>query len=121
MNSGIISCIFPTIPKSATLKIGASASLLTATIVSEEVIPTRCWIAPEIPNAMYSVGATVFPDWPTCCGWGNQPRSTRALEPETVPSNSLASSSTSLKFSLLPIPRPTETRIWAFSMLMGYR
>src|SRR6266511_3896731 len=32
-------------------KMGASPSLLTATIVLEVCIPARCWIAPEIPTA----------------------------------------------------------------------
>ncbi len=42
----------PTIPKSATRKIGALGSELIATITRELSIPTRCWIAPEIPTAM---------------------------------------------------------------------
>lgn len=41
----------PTIPKSATWKIGACLSLFTAIIKSESSIPATCWIAPEIPNA----------------------------------------------------------------------
>jgi hypothetical protein len=27
-------------------------------------MPTLCWIAPEIPAARYSFGATVLPVWP---------------------------------------------------------
>ena len=42
----------PTIPKSASSKIGASGSLLMATIVFEVCMPARCWIAPEMPTAM---------------------------------------------------------------------
>ena len=38
-------------PKSATWKIGASSSLLIATIVFESFMPARCWIAPEMPSA----------------------------------------------------------------------
>ena len=41
-------------PKSATLKIGASGSLLIATITLESFMPAKCWIAPEMPAAMYS-------------------------------------------------------------------
>src|SRR5579862_5026693 len=41
----------PTMPKSARAKIGASASLLMATIVLAVCMPARCWIAPEIPTA----------------------------------------------------------------------
>ena len=41
----------PTRPKSATWKIGASSSLLIATINLESFIPARCWIAPEMPIA----------------------------------------------------------------------
>jgi len=39
------------VTKSATSKIGASGSLLIATIVREPFMPTRCWIAPEMPSA----------------------------------------------------------------------
>ena len=41
----------PTSPKSAISKIGASASLLIATIVPASLMPVRCWIAPEMPIA----------------------------------------------------------------------
>ena len=42
----------PTMPYVATLKIGASGSLLIATMTFDEPIPARCWIAPETPHAM---------------------------------------------------------------------
>jgi hypothetical protein len=35
----------------AILKIGASPSLLMATITFESFIPETCWMAPEIPMA----------------------------------------------------------------------
>ena len=57
--AGTISNRSPVMPKSAISKIGASGSLLIATIVREPFIPTRCWMAPEIPSATYSFGATV--------------------------------------------------------------
>jgi len=41
----------PTTPKSEMAKIGASASLLMATIVLDVCMPARCWIAPEMPTA----------------------------------------------------------------------
>ena len=41
----------PQIPYVATLKIGASGSLLIATITFDEPIPARCWMAPEMPQA----------------------------------------------------------------------
>ena len=44
-------CRSPTTPKSTSSKIGASSSLLTATIVFEVCMPARCWIAPEMPLA----------------------------------------------------------------------
>src|SRR2546426_6827296 len=56
----------PTIPRSENSKIGAFASLLIATMFSEPCIPTLCWIAPEMPAARYSFGATVLPVWPIC-------------------------------------------------------
>lgn len=41
----------PTTPKSATSKIGASSSLLIATMVLAVCMPARCWMAPEMPTA----------------------------------------------------------------------
>ena len=38
-------------------------------------MPTRCWIAPEMPSATYSFGATVWPELPTCRSIGSQPAS----------------------------------------------
>ena len=49
---GTTSCRSPTTPKSAYSKIGAFGSLLIATITPEPCMPTLCWIAPEIPQAM---------------------------------------------------------------------
>src|SRR3989344_3566873 len=63
---------------SATLKIGASGSLLIATITLESFMPAKCWMAPEIPAAMYSCGATNLPVWPTCQSLGAEPASTAA-------------------------------------------
>ena len=56
----------PTMPRSENSKIGALASLLIATMFSEDCMPTLCWIAPEMPAARYSFGATVLPVWPIC-------------------------------------------------------
>src|SRR5690606_17743893 len=56
----------PTRPTSAISKIGASGSLLIATIVPASLMPVRCWIAPEMPTARYSSGAMILPVWPTC-------------------------------------------------------
>ena len=41
----------PTMPRSENSKIGALESLLIATMFSELIIPTLCWIAPEMPAA----------------------------------------------------------------------
>ena len=51
VSSGTILNRSPTRPMSATWKIGASSSLLMATMVFESFIPARCWIAPEMPIA----------------------------------------------------------------------
>src|SRR5690606_11687943 len=99
----------PTTPQSAISKIGASGSLLTATMTREVCIPARCWIAPEIPSAMYSCGETVLPVWPTWYWWGQKPASVAARDAPTAPPSRSASSSTSAKFSALPTPRPPET------------
>src|SRR5690606_21266102 len=45
-------CTSPTMPRSATPKIGASWSLLTAMMCLEPFMPTMCWVAPEMPAAM---------------------------------------------------------------------
>ena len=53
------------------LEIGASSSLLTATIVLEVCMPARCWIAPEMPSAMYSCGDTSCRSGPPGTGPGS--------------------------------------------------
>ena len=55
----------PTMPRSAIWKMGASGSLLIATMFFEPFMPTMCWVAPEMPHAIYTVGLTVLPVWPT--------------------------------------------------------
>src|SRR3954451_7567039 len=99
----------PTTPKSASSKIGASGSLLIATIVLDVCMPARCWIAPEMPTAMYSCGDTVTPVWPTCMLCGTQPASTTAREAPTAAPSESASFSMIAKLSALPMPRPPET------------
>ena len=76
------------------VKIGASLSLFIATIYFEEDIPARCWIAPEIPQAIYREGETVLPVCPTCSRCGLHPASTTALEAPTAAPRLSASSST---------------------------
>src|SRR3954467_13345574 len=68
----------PTMPRSENSKIGALASLLIATMFSEDCMPTLCWMAPEMPAARYSFGATVLPVWPIWAAEANQPASTTA-------------------------------------------
>src|SRR5207253_2138295 len=80
-----------------------------ATIMPALCIPTLCWIAPEIPQAMYSFGDTVFPVCPTCVAYGYQPASTTARVAATAPPSATASSSTSANFSGDPRPRPPAT------------
>jgi len=51
------------------LKIGASLSLLIATIVFDVRMPAMCWMAPEMPTATYRLGLTtrpVCPIWSLC-------------------------------------------------------
>jgi hypothetical protein len=42
----------PIIPYCAASNIGASLSVFIATIYFDELIPARCWVAPEIPTAI---------------------------------------------------------------------
>ena len=48
LGAGRIENRSPTTPRSAMRKMGASASLLMATMCFEDDMPARCWIAPEI-------------------------------------------------------------------------
>src|SRR5207342_1042593 len=93
-----------TTPRSENSKIGAFWSLLMARMFSEFCMPTLCWIAPEIPSARYSFGATVLPVCPICAAYGYQPASTTARVAATAPPSAPASSSASLKFSASPSP-----------------
>ena len=45
--------------------IAASGSLLMAIIVAEFSMPFVCWMAPEMPRAMYKSGFTWTPVTPT--------------------------------------------------------
>ena len=45
-----------------------------AMILDDWSIPARCWMAPEMPAAMYRRGRTVVPVWPT---WDSRPISPR--------------------------------------------
>src|SRR5271154_4556820 len=75
INLGTTLWTSPTTPRSATEKMGASWSLLMAMMFFDPFMPTRCWVAPEIPHATYSVGLTVLPVWPTWCEYGTHPAS----------------------------------------------
>ena len=50
ISAGTISKRSPTMPRSATPKIGAWGSALTATTTSAPRMPSRCWMAPEMPK-----------------------------------------------------------------------
>ena len=54
---------------------GASGSVLIATMVLESFIPARCWMAPEMPMPMYSSGAITFPVCPTFIEGNGEDRS----------------------------------------------
>src|ERR1700689_916704 len=103
----------PTTPKSASSNIGASASLLITMMVLEVCMPARCWMAPEMPTAMYSWGDTVLPVWPTWNACGYQPASTTARDAPTAAPSESASCSMIPNPSADPMPRPPETTIEA--------
>lgn len=92
---------------------GASGSLFTATIVRESFIPATCWIAPLIPSATYSSGATTFPVCPTCCSLGASPASTTARDAPTAPPRWSARSRARASPRGLCIPRPAATTTFA--------
>lgn len=107
-----------TTPNRADLKISASGSVFIATMAPEFPHPDKCWAAPEIPNAIYSFGATVLPDNPTCQEAGHQLRSQATRLAPAAPPNKLASSSSSLNCVGPPRPLPPETTMSAVSSLM---
>ncbi|KAH3667176.1 hypothetical protein OGAPHI_002825 [Ogataea philodendri] len=79
-------------------------------MVLASFIPARCWMAPEIPTAMYKSGATTLPVCPTCSELSQKPASTAALEAPMAAFNFSANglmilSNSSLFFN----PRPPET------------
>lgn len=51
--------------KAAGLVETLSGPLLMAIITSDDCMPTRCCTAPEMPQARYILGQTVFPVCPT--------------------------------------------------------
>ncbi len=88
---------------------GAFWSLFMATIVRAPFIPTTCWIAPLMPNAMYSFGATVCPELPICRSIGNQPSSQIGRDAAISAPMALANASACAMFSGALIPRPIAT------------
>ena len=74
----------------------------------EPFMPTMCWVAPEMPAAMYTLGLTTLPVWPTCIEYGTQPASTIARDAPGAPLRSLASCSTISK--LLGLAEATTAR-----------
>jgi len=54
-------------------QMGALTAVLIEMIVSICRKPAMCCELPCIPNAMYNLGETVFPDWPTCMRRGAIP------------------------------------------------
>src|SRR5687767_7141263 len=97
----------PTTPKSTSSKIGASSSLLTATIVFDVCMPARCWMAPEMPLATYSCGETVLPVCPIWEECGYQPESTAARDAPTAAPSESPNASASGKSR--PVPPPPDT------------
>src|SRR5439155_1647559 len=79
----------------------------------DDDMPARCWMAPLMPQAMYSVGETVLPVWPTWYWWSTQPASTTARDAPTAAPMAAARLSTRWKFSGPFNPRPPDTMIWA--------
>lgn len=80
----------------------------------EFFMPTICWLAPEIPKATYSSGATVIPDCPICLLLGSRPFSTRTRVPPISAPTILARIAI-LSMSGCSTPRPTENTILAFA------
>src|SRR5580704_9434478 len=82
-------------------------------IVREPFMPTMCWIAPLMPSARYSLGATVCPEDPTWRSIGSQPESQMGRDAARSPPSVSASCLASSIFFCSLMPRPTDTMISA--------
>ena len=80
-----------------------------ATMVRAPFMPTRCWIAPEMPSATYSFGATVWPELPIWRSIGSQPLSQIGRDAASSAPSAAASCSASARCSWALMPRPTAT------------
>ena len=95
-------------PNVACSNIGASASLLIATMTSARLIPTVWLGAPRTPIAMYSCGSIALPVRPTC----NAPRHPSLVRHATVAhpgAERRARSPAAATPSGPPTPMPTPT------------
>jgi len=89
---------------------GLEVTLLTATISLESFIPAKCCMAPDIPNAIYSSGATTLPVCPTCNEFSAYPASTAARDaPTAAPSASARGYSVEANVSAFFNARPPDT------------
>src|SRR3970040_2254623 len=84
----------------------ASGSALMATMVLAPLIPATCWVAPEMPTAIYRSGLTVLPAWPTCIDEGTQPASVAARAPAQNPDVCRGRIQCTPDRDLLPFPLP---------------
>ena len=96
---------------------GASLSLFTAAISLAPVMPTVCWIWPEMPTPTYRSGAVLAPERPMIRSSPSHSKSARLLvQPTTAPS-AAARSSARARSSRAPKPRPAQTIAGAASRL----
>ena len=88
-----------------------------ATTVRAPFIPTICSICPEMPQAMYRFGLTVWPDNPMRLSTGSQSTSpVNGRDPASVPPSRRASCSSCFRSSMAFTPRPAETMTSALEM-----
>ena len=73
-----------------------------ATTCFESFLPTRCWIAPEMPTAIHSSGAMTLTVWPTCNVLSAYPASPPRHETH-------------------PLPRPARLQVGQVSFRMSLR
>src|SRR5690606_26265065 len=83
------------------------------TMVFDALTPAKCWMAPEIPIAIYRLGLTAMPVWPTCSAWGRQPASDTGFEQAVAAPSASANSSMIPQFSGPFNPLPPDTTISA--------
>jgi hypothetical protein len=107
---GMTSLRSPTILYCAIWKIGASGSVLMAMILLDSAMPARCWMAPEMPAAMYKAGPHGGPGLPDLMLLGDEARVDRRARGSDLAAQGVGQlAHQSWNSASLPTPAPPDT------------